>query len=259
VELTNKFRKDADTYYVEAKRSMVSSVVQIPYGMYGVLAVLGWNEAMAALFNPLYFTFLVIALAASYVVRVLFLFAFKTGFLIALRYSYVIITLGLAGPLFQIAKTVGGEVQRRVATRLREHFLEPALARPVEAREVKQEGNRSRSGSSVVLADRSRRPERLHSAVARIFYVMVHLIQHQCSLACQAALSNILKFVCNTQGFLSAPELQDNSSPQRLQGNFWSDLLLNPISLKWSKFTLANLRYRLRVLLHPSNCGSRAD
>ena len=34
LELTNKFRKDA--YYVEAKRSMVSSVAQIPYWIYGV-------------------------------------------------------------------------------------------------------------------------------------------------------------------------------------------------------------------------------
>jgi hypothetical protein len=67
VELTNKFRKDADAYYVEAKRSTVASIAQIPYWMYGVLVVLGWNEAMTVLFNPLYFTFLLIALAASYV------------------------------------------------------------------------------------------------------------------------------------------------------------------------------------------------
>jgi len=63
LELTTKFRKDADAYYVEAKRSTVSSVSQIPYWMYGVLVVLGWNEAMAILFNPLYFTTLLLALA----------------------------------------------------------------------------------------------------------------------------------------------------------------------------------------------------
>jgi hypothetical protein len=58
--------------------------------------------------------------------------------------------------------------------------------------------NRSRSGSLAVLTDRSRRQERLHSAVARIYYIMVHLLQQQRSLARQAALSNILKFVRNT-------------------------------------------------------------
>ena len=71
LELTNKFRKDADAYYVEAKRSMVSSVAQIPYWIYGVLVVLGWNEAMTVLFNPVYFTFLLIVLAASLVFFIL--------------------------------------------------------------------------------------------------------------------------------------------------------------------------------------------
>jgi len=65
LDLTNKFRRDADAYYVEAKRSTVSSVAQIPYWMYCVLVVLGWNEAMAVLFNPMYFTFLLIALASA--------------------------------------------------------------------------------------------------------------------------------------------------------------------------------------------------
>ncbi|KDR75138.1 hypothetical protein GALMADRAFT_122750 [Galerina marginata CBS 339.88] len=106
VDLTNKFRKDADAYYVEAKRSTVSSVAQIPYWMYGVLVVLGWNEAMAVLFNPLYFAFLLIALAAS----------------------YIIIQLGLVGPLLQVVRTVGGEIQRQAVARLREQFAEPALA-----------------------------------------------------------------------------------------------------------------------------------
>lgn len=67
LDLTNRFRKDVDAYYVEAKRSMVSSVAQIPYWMYGVLVVLGWNEAMMVLFNPLYFTMLLILLVSAYV------------------------------------------------------------------------------------------------------------------------------------------------------------------------------------------------
>lgn len=65
LDLTNKFRRDADAYYVEAKRSTVLSVAQIPYWMYGVLVVLGWNEAMIVLFNPLYFTMLLVGLAAA--------------------------------------------------------------------------------------------------------------------------------------------------------------------------------------------------
>lgn len=65
LDITSRFRKDADAYYVEAKRSVVSSIAQIPTWMYGVLVVLGWNEAMVVLFNPLYFTFMLCALAAA--------------------------------------------------------------------------------------------------------------------------------------------------------------------------------------------------
>lgn len=65
LDLTARFRKEADAYYVEAKRSTVSSVAQIPLWMYGVLVVLGWNEAMTVLFNPMLFTFLIMAVAAG--------------------------------------------------------------------------------------------------------------------------------------------------------------------------------------------------
>lgn len=89
MDLGNRFRKDADAYYVEAKRSTVASIAQIPTWMYGLLLVLGWNEAMFILFNPLYFTLLLLAAASAYVVN----------------------QLGLAGPLMQVTKTVAGEVR----------------------------------------------------------------------------------------------------------------------------------------------------
>ncbi|KAF5375608.1 hypothetical protein D9757_008542 [Collybiopsis confluens] len=106
LDLTAKFRKDADLAYVEAKRSTVSSVAQVPYWMYGVILVLGWNEFMMILFNPIYFMFLLMAAAAA----------------------YLIIQLGLAGPLFSISQTMGAEVKRQATRRLREHFSEPVLA-----------------------------------------------------------------------------------------------------------------------------------
>jgi len=58
------------------------------------------------LFNPVYFMFLLIAGAAA----------------------YLVIQLGLAGPLLSITQTMGSEIQRQAANRLREHFSEPALA-----------------------------------------------------------------------------------------------------------------------------------
>jgi len=87
LDLTSRFRRDADAYYVEAKRSTVSSVAQIPYWMYGVLVVLGWNEAMMVIFNPLYFALLLGILGGS----------------------WVIVQLNLVGPLFAVGRTVTGE------------------------------------------------------------------------------------------------------------------------------------------------------
>lgn len=90
IEIGNKFRKESDIYYVEAKRSTISSIAQVPIWMYGLLALLGWNEAMAILFNPIYFSFLVVLLISAYAVW----------------------KLNLSGPLLHVSKTVTREVYR---------------------------------------------------------------------------------------------------------------------------------------------------
>jgi len=113
LDISNRFRRDADAYYVEAKRSTVSSIAQIPYWMYGVLIVLGWNEAMAILFNPLYFVTLIVGLVSA----------------------YVIYSLNLAGPLMQVGKSVGNEVYRQGHERLTEHFSQPP--QPVRTQPVR--------------------------------------------------------------------------------------------------------------------------
>jgi len=64
LELGARFRREADAYYVEAKRSLVVGIAQIPYWVYVMFVILGWNEAMMILFNPLYFTMMLV-LAAS--------------------------------------------------------------------------------------------------------------------------------------------------------------------------------------------------
>ncbi|KAF9227206.1 root hair defective 3 GTP-binding protein [Gyrodon lividus] len=109
LDLTARFRRDADAYYVEAKRSTVSSIAQVPYWMYGVMVVLGWNEAMLVLFNPLYLVMLVTMASMA----------------------YVIVKLGLTGPLLQLSRTVAGEIQQQASNRLREHFSQPILEQPI--------------------------------------------------------------------------------------------------------------------------------
>ena len=110
IDLGNRFRKDADAYYVEAKRSTVSTTAQIPYWVYGLLVVLGWNEAMAILFNPLYFTMLLIFLVSAYVC----LISSHWGHFVLTQIvtRYFIVQLGLVGPLFTVLRTLGTEVRQ---------------------------------------------------------------------------------------------------------------------------------------------------
>lgn len=70
-ELASRFRREADAYYVEAKRSLVSSISQVPVWIYAVMAFLGWNEFVAVLRSPLYFTTLALLGGLCYVIWML--------------------------------------------------------------------------------------------------------------------------------------------------------------------------------------------
>ena len=78
---------------------------------------------------------------------------------------------------------------------------------------------RSKNGTTLII-ERSRRQERLHSGVARIYYITAQFLQNQRSTGRQAALANVLKFVRNTQAFLTTPEMRDNFTLQRLRRYF---------------------------------------
>lgn len=68
--------------------------------------------------------------------------------------------------------------------------------------------------------ERGRRQERLYTAVARIYFLTAHYLQDQRSPVRQAALSPVLRFVRNTQAFLTSPESRDNFKLQRLRRYF---------------------------------------
>ncbi|KAI5118453.1 hypothetical protein M0805_006272 [Coniferiporia weirii] len=136
LDISSRFRKDADAYYVEAKRSMVSSVAQIPTWMYGVLVVLGWNEAMVVLFNPLYFAFMLCALGTA----------------------YAIIKLGLVGPLMQVSRTLGNEVQRQATERLQQHFSAQVLTEPIKAKFDQTIYEDEDDGTTMELRERNSEP-----------------------------------------------------------------------------------------------------
>jgi hypothetical protein len=53
-ELTTKFKRESDAFYLEAKRSVVATQAKVPYWVGVALIILGWNEFMAVITNPFY-------------------------------------------------------------------------------------------------------------------------------------------------------------------------------------------------------------
>ncbi|KAF9291269.1 Dynamin-like GTPase that mediates homotypic ER fusion [Mortierella alpina] len=53
-ELITQLKRRADASYVEAKRSVVATQQKVPYWVGVALVILGWNEFMSVITNPLY-------------------------------------------------------------------------------------------------------------------------------------------------------------------------------------------------------------
>ncbi|KAK4693900.1 protein SEY1, partial [Lecanoromycetidae sp. Uapishka_2] len=100
-DIITRFKKTADGVYVEAKRSAIGGMTQVPLYFYGILFALGWNEIVAVLRNPVYFVFLLLLGAGAYV-------------------TY---TLNLWGPMYQMANAASAQALEEGKKRLRE-FLE---------------------------------------------------------------------------------------------------------------------------------------
>ncbi|KAJ4402376.1 Dynamin-like GTPase that mediates homotypic ER fusion [Didymella pomorum] len=66
-DLLVRFKKTADGVYVEAKRSAIGGMTQVPLYFYGLLLALGWNEIVAVLRNPLYFIMMILLAVGAYV------------------------------------------------------------------------------------------------------------------------------------------------------------------------------------------------
>ena len=63
-DITTRFKKTADGVYVEAKRSAIGGMTQVPLYFYGLLLALGWNEIVAGKL-PLLFLDLIASIAKT--------------------------------------------------------------------------------------------------------------------------------------------------------------------------------------------------
>lgn len=100
-DLVIRFKKTADGVYVEAKRSALGGITQIPLYFYIVLLILGWNEIWIVLRNPVLFILLCL---------------FAGG-------TYVAYNLNLLGPMMQMANAASNQAADIGKQRLRD-FLE---------------------------------------------------------------------------------------------------------------------------------------
>lgn len=96
--ISEQFRRIADSIYVDAKRSTVQTATQIPFYMIVLLIILGWNEFMAVLRSPFLFILLLLAAGAAYVTH----------------------TLNMWGPLLQVANAMVNKTLEVARDKLRE-------------------------------------------------------------------------------------------------------------------------------------------
>jgi len=64
--LLNRFRNTVEILYIDAKHSVVATKSEIPYWMFIIIIILGWNEFMAVLRNPIYFLLALISIISVY-------------------------------------------------------------------------------------------------------------------------------------------------------------------------------------------------
>ncbi|KAJ2219842.1 Dynamin-like GTPase that mediates homotypic ER fusion [Coemansia sp. RSA 520] len=68
-ELGKRFGREADALYLEAKRAMVTTQNHVPVWVMVLLVLLGWNEAMTILFNPLYLVLTALVAGSAFVLH----------------------------------------------------------------------------------------------------------------------------------------------------------------------------------------------
>jgi len=106
-DLVVRFKKTADGVYVEAKRSAIGGMTQVPLYFYGLLLALGWNEFVTVLRNPLLFLMLIVLAGATY-----------------LAYN-----LNLLGPMAQMTNAAWGQGLEIGKQKLREFLQNNETAR----------------------------------------------------------------------------------------------------------------------------------
>lgn len=110
-----RFKKETDAIYLDAKRSMVANKTSIPTFMYVLLIILGWNEFMAVLRNPILFILAILIITGLY-------FAYN---------------MQMLGPIITVANAMINQSKVIVKEKLKEVLLDDSDKMPSQNTETK--------------------------------------------------------------------------------------------------------------------------
>lgn len=118
-DLVIRFKKTADGVYVEAKRSAIGGIAQVPLYFYGLLLALGWNEIFMVIRNP-FLTMLLLLLAGG---------------------TYIAYYLNLLGPIMQMSNAAYVQAVDIAKQKLREFVENSDTARAAIAMPARQDSS----------------------------------------------------------------------------------------------------------------------
>ncbi|KAL3236741.1 dynamin-like GTPase SEY1 [Nakaseomyces bracarensis] len=101
-KVLQQFRRQINVTVLDSKRSIITSSTHVPIWVYVLIVVLGWNEFMMIIRNPLGVTFLLISVVSFYFIQ----------------------RLGLWGHVIRVANTVIGETRTTIKDKLKDFVLE---------------------------------------------------------------------------------------------------------------------------------------
>ena len=106
--IKKQVRRQINITVLDAKRSMIKTTTHIPLWVYAIIVVLGWNEFMIVIRNPLFVTLSILILVSFYFIN----------------------KFDLWGPVASVAQTAVGETIDTVKLKLRDFVLDEHEKQP---------------------------------------------------------------------------------------------------------------------------------
>ncbi|QLQ82171.1 hypothetical protein HG537_0G04260 [Torulaspora globosa] len=112
-KVLQQFRRQINVTVLDSKRSIIKSTTSIPVWIYIIIVILGWNEFMMVIRNPLFVT-LTLILAVGF---------------------YFVNKFGLWGPVYTVAQSAVGETRNTIKEKLRNLVLDEHERKPIAVTE----------------------------------------------------------------------------------------------------------------------------